>query len=300
MRKIVYWAIAGFLAALAYAMPAQAAAPQPCAAYDYTGTNISLCKDFDGVTADQDCSDIGYQVTLGSTTIDPWKLDKDADGKGCETKPLHAQPAPPALCSTWTARSTSAGTWGAAATGTTVSADSISLTKPGAAVTDGTEATSKVDLTGGDALTVSVALSNGAKTDAGAIRMFYYHTSNPNTMTDAPAGFAALEEGHTSITIPTSGHIGLIGFTYDGSNNSTGKVTFSGLKLGGDKLAFKCAAASPTPSPQASHTSGTSTTNLPVTGAPTGKIALIAGCVIAAGIGAIAIVRRRQTRFIAR
>jgi hypothetical protein len=57
--------------------PASAAAAEDCAAY------VDLCDEFPGST-DRDCGEIGHPVTLITPGVDPWGLDRDRDGTGCE------------------------------------------------------------------------------------------------------------------------------------------------------------------------------------------------------------------------
>lgn len=62
---------------------APAAAPE-CAAYTYFGTKTSLCADFGGRT-EVDCAAIGYRVALKNKAVDPWRLDQDGNGVGCQS-----------------------------------------------------------------------------------------------------------------------------------------------------------------------------------------------------------------------
>lgn len=56
----------------------------PCDAYTYPSGG-SLCTDFPG-PEDVDCAEIVGQVTLVNNAQDPWLLDVDADGVGCEVE----------------------------------------------------------------------------------------------------------------------------------------------------------------------------------------------------------------------
>lgn len=69
------------------------AEPDPCEAYFYTGTDVSLCRvpefagpDVTGIT----CADVVYRVTLVDKNVDPWGLDgnQGTPGIGCEANPL--------------------------------------------------------------------------------------------------------------------------------------------------------------------------------------------------------------------
>lgn len=61
------------------ASPAAAAAP--CENYTYR-SGESLCADHPG-PADVDCGDLSGPVQINGS--DPWRLDRDDDGTGCET-----------------------------------------------------------------------------------------------------------------------------------------------------------------------------------------------------------------------
>jgi hypothetical protein len=74
----------GALAALTLAAPASAAPGNLCAAYRYTGSQDTLCDKYSGAR-DVDCSEIGYQVTVVVRGVDPWALDRDGDGRGCDS-----------------------------------------------------------------------------------------------------------------------------------------------------------------------------------------------------------------------
>lgn len=80
--------------------PSSTAKPkQPCEAYVYTGTNVTLCDRFPGVDLDDvKCSEVGYRVTLKGK-LDPWGLDGGGDnigtvGVGCESYELRPKPSP--------------------------------------------------------------------------------------------------------------------------------------------------------------------------------------------------------------
>jgi LPXTG-motif cell wall-anchored protein len=58
---------------------------KPCQAYVYTGTKTTPCHEHPG-PGDVNCPAIDYRVKLVGKS-DPWKLDLDKDGYGCETRP---------------------------------------------------------------------------------------------------------------------------------------------------------------------------------------------------------------------
>ncbi len=77
--------------------PAQATEKaDSCAAYTYVGTSTTICDRFPG-SADKDCPDLKGTVKLKVTGTDPWRLDRDKDGKGCEgtaLKPVNSGTSP--------------------------------------------------------------------------------------------------------------------------------------------------------------------------------------------------------------
>jgi LPXTG-motif cell wall-anchored protein len=72
------------------------AKPKKCDAYVYAGTKQSLCDRF-ASASEVDCKDVKWRVRLLGDE-DPWKLDDDRDGMGCEANRLKPtdDPAPPA------------------------------------------------------------------------------------------------------------------------------------------------------------------------------------------------------------
>lgn len=78
------------------ATPATAAelTPWKCAAYVLKGTQTSLCATFPG-DADRDCKQIGKPVALVKKGTDPWLLDRDGDGFGCDGGPKPSGSASP-------------------------------------------------------------------------------------------------------------------------------------------------------------------------------------------------------------
>jgi hypothetical protein len=82
----IFLVLAVTAGALALAGPVQAAAKaEACAAYEYSNGN-SLCSDHPG-SADRNCPDIKHQVKVVSVGTDPWALDRDRDGRACESYP---------------------------------------------------------------------------------------------------------------------------------------------------------------------------------------------------------------------
>ncbi len=65
---------------------------QDCAAYLYAGSTVNLCGQFPA-GKDVDCKAIGYKIQLAGKA-DPWRLDADQDGVGCETYPIKRFAAP--------------------------------------------------------------------------------------------------------------------------------------------------------------------------------------------------------------
>lgn len=68
------------------------AAPAQCTAYVYAGSKVSLCTDFPGST-ERACAPEGpvkFQVRVVSPEVDPWALDADEDGIGCDALPVKA------------------------------------------------------------------------------------------------------------------------------------------------------------------------------------------------------------------
>lgn len=133
---------------LSLAIPSQAAAPSAaCDAYVYKGTTVSLCDDFPGST-DRDCGPKGaikHPVTLIDKAEDPWRLDGDNDGTGCDkgagqtpwtppvqpttTKPTHKPTHHTTSPTPKTSRSTAHNAVGVQ-TSDTASADHLAITGP--------------------------------------------------------------------------------------------------------------------------------------------------------------------------
>lgn len=103
--------------------PSKTATPSPtattpapvkdCAAYVYTGTNLTLCDRFpNGTASTVNCTKVGYQVTLKDNKVDPWDLDglkgnnRGVIGLGCESKPKHPPVTTPTPTKTTTASPT--------------------------------------------------------------------------------------------------------------------------------------------------------------------------------------------------
>lgn len=99
MRRLL---LAGFFVAGAAlftpASPAQAQAPGGCSAYTYVGTATTICDRFPGA-ADRDCPQLNGTVKVRTSGVDPWRLDRDGDGTGCDgaaLTPAAAAPGEPA------------------------------------------------------------------------------------------------------------------------------------------------------------------------------------------------------------
>lgn len=251
-----------------------------------------------------------------------------------------------AVCPTWTMRSGSmvdpegqapeAWQWGPAAAGSLVlSSSTVKLTKPDGKL-GGTEFVAKglnyiVD---GD-LTVDYQLLDGASSSAGAVRLFYYESSNPDTFNDAPTKFVAADSSSGTLSITVDGKIGAIGLVYDGSNDADGYVKFSNMKAGSKTFVKFNGAKCPEPTPSASTPTTPATTeptsappsspgtkvppptstddappppdsgvsaggpSLPVTGPALPIIAGLGVLIVAAGVALAVVARRRRTRFTA-
>lgn len=92
-RIVVAAVIAIWLAALMVALlPRTAlATPAKCSAYVFAGSQQSLCGRFPG-SNDQDCGDVYFQVRLLNPKYDPWRLDDDGDGLGCDDNVVKPRP----------------------------------------------------------------------------------------------------------------------------------------------------------------------------------------------------------------
>lgn len=69
---------------------------QSCAAYAYVGTSTTICDRFPG-NQDRNCPALDGTVKLVVKGTDPWRLDRDKDGTGCEgdaLKPVDAATDP--------------------------------------------------------------------------------------------------------------------------------------------------------------------------------------------------------------
>lgn len=93
-------ALSGVVLALAGAFtlagsPAAAATTAHCERYAFYPSGQSLCDKFPGNTK-RDCTKVKYKVALLNANIDPWHLDRDGDGMGCESNPNCPNPYPTA------------------------------------------------------------------------------------------------------------------------------------------------------------------------------------------------------------
>ena len=66
-----------------------------CAAYAYRGSGVSVCATHPG-SAKRNCTQIGHPVRVRIAGVDPWRLDADDDGTGCDKSnfPEHVAPSP--------------------------------------------------------------------------------------------------------------------------------------------------------------------------------------------------------------
>lgn len=88
MRKLI-WFLGAMLALGTVFVGAPAYAKTvDCAAY------VGLCDQFPSANS-VNCSDIGHQVQVVVPGVDPWNLDADDDGTGCESSAPAPTSAPP-------------------------------------------------------------------------------------------------------------------------------------------------------------------------------------------------------------
>lgn len=128
----------------------------------------------------------------------------------------------------------------------------VALSKPSGDVGTSAETTNLgLPVATGDEITVDYELVDGATTDAGAIRMFYYDVPDADTNAAAPTAFVAADgSGTLSLTVAADGAVGTFGLTYDASNASAGAVLFTNLTVAGTEVLFvQPAGPSPSPSP---------------------------------------------------
>lgn len=226
-------------------------------------------------------------------------------------------------CPSWTLRGATGAypdvTFGGAPTGAkVVGATEVKLVKPADGVQPGVEFATKdagITLDAAGDITVTYQLADGAKPDAGAVRLFYYDHAGAETLTDAPTGQALADGQSGTLTIEGVTKVGTLGLVYDASNDSAGTVTFTDLKVGGEPVSFTDAACKPSPSPSSSPTpsktpvaGGAPATTapasnagptLPVTGTPVKTFAAAAAGGVLLGAVALLVSRRRRTRFTA-
>lgn len=244
-----------------------------------------------------------------------------------------ATTTPPPVCVDWKLQGAAGPypdvTFGAPGAGSAVTGDyRVKLVKPTEGVMPGTEfASYDVDLEFALPVSISVEyeLNGGASHAAGAIRLFYYEAANADTIATTPTAFVAADSESGTLTISGVTKVGTLGMTYDGSNTAGGHVIFKNLKVGPHKMAFKdvCVEETPSPSPSvstspsatasASPSASTSTAapapsvskslvagggpSLPVTGAPTYLVAGVGVLLVAAGVAALVLSRRRRAEF---
>lgn len=130
--------------------------------------------------------------------------------------------------------------WSPAAASQVVDAATVELIKPDGTIGTSIETTNLgLASSAGDMITVEYALSGGADTAAGAIRLFYYDTPDADTLGAAPTAFVAADgSGALSLEVVADGEIGTLGLTYDASNDTAGTVTFSNLAVGKTEIRF--------------------------------------------------------------
>lgn len=235
-----------------------------------------------------------------------------------------ATPPTPTECPTWTLQSIVT-EWGPAAEGSqVVNANKVVLTKPTGGGTEFAAKNLNMEFDTPKTLRVFYSLDAEADYAAGAVRLFYYEANNPDTLTEATAGFDAAESKVGMLEISNVTKLGTVGLVYDASNSAAGKVTFTNLKIGNTKLAFKnvcpeatpSATATPTPTvtatPSASVSPSASTTSaapapsvskslvagggpsLPVTGTPTYLVAGAGLLLVVAGVIGLVVARKRR------
>jgi hypothetical protein len=206
--------------------------------------------------------------------------------------------------------------WNPAAASQIIDAYTVDLTKPAGDVGTSIETTNLgVDVEAGDVITVHYELKDGALTDAGAIRAFYYDHPDGDTLHEAPTAFVAADgSGVLELTVIADGTIGTLGLTYDASNVSAGTVTFSTLKVNDTKVRFLApveetpspeptASESPhpgeTPSPTASpsEVEGEGGEKLPVTGSSLPYIVGAGAAFLGLGAGVVLLTRSRRQHF---
>lgn len=127
----------------------------------------------------------------------------------------------------------------------------VELVKPAGEIGTSIETTNLgLEVSAGDTITVDYALTEGASSAAGAVRMFWYDSPSADTETQAPTQFVAAgaDAGTLTITVGAEATVGSMGLTYDASNNSAGKATFSNLTVNGTLVLFQ-APATPSPDP---------------------------------------------------
>jgi hypothetical protein len=253
-------------------------------------------------------------------------------GLGVFTVPVQAAATDASkVCPTWQLRGATGKypeiVWGEPGEGSGVTATTVTLVKPAAGVDPGVEFVAKAANLPAGTITVDYALSGGADFSAGAVRLYYYAAAGADTVNDAPTGVAPATASSGTLTVTAAGPVGTIGFVYDASNPSTGKVTFSDLKVGGTAVAFTdvCTSpspsASPSPSPSVSpsvsasasaspSTSATETAapggvaggdepSLPLTGVSVPMLAGAAAVLIGLGVGLFLLTRKRRITTVA-
>jgi LPXTG-motif cell wall-anchored protein len=186
----------------------------------------------------------------------------------------------PNVCADWKMRGATgaypAVVFGAAPSGSSVGAFSAELVKPTEGVDPGVEFAAKdlgVGPLGNEVYVYAkYELAGGAAYTSGAIRMFGYSAKDADTVMDAPTWKvdANQETGSLVFALPAGSKLGTLGFAYDASNNTTGSVKISDVKVGDRKVKFApCVTATPTPTVTTTSASPTPTATVTPTATAT-------------------------------
>ncbi len=186
----------------------------------------------------------------------------------------------PPICPNWTLHSVSTSnptTWtDAPETSRVFDSNTVRLTKPAGGGTEFAANDLGIDLAKPTHITVRYQLRGEASVDGGAIRLFYYHGADANTLVDPPADAKPATASRGTLEINgVEGHIGTIGVTFDDSNHATGSVVFGHLQVGDTPISFtKTPCTRPTNTTTASGpTAGQTTPAQPTTADSAGDAA---------------------------
>lgn len=225
---------------------------------------------------------------------------------------------PEPVCGTWQLRGTT-GAYPAIVFGPTPAGAEVKnerkaeLVKPTGEAPGVEFAAYNLDVTGPATVTATVDLSDGAEAISEAVRMFAYAAPDADTINDAPDVKAVATSDHNTLTFVAPDGVGTLGFTYDSSNATAGKVTVMDVKINDRPVSFtKCpepeespsASPSPTKPPTKAPARPTATpSELPLTGPGDGinplAILLPMGAVLVLGGVGFVLVRRSRHRFVA-